>query len=198
LAKEKAEERLERSTGLQQAIGDYKTAQRDLERLAAPLRDKLKQQPEYQAALSAAELARSRLLTIHSDAGLSDAEIKAQVQIIHHTLQAPARLEQAAIEADGPARQAQERLLATQRRVAELREKFRERIESDREVQAALLALQQANKQLDAAEQALASARPAVARAKQSAQDAFGRLQAAKAADRANDKDNNKNGRKGK
>ncbi len=186
-AKEAAESKLEDSTGIKQAIDQMKAAQANFDQAAEPVLAKLQAQHEYQQASRAAEMARVHLKTIGSDDTLSDAVQEAEISAINKTLQLPRQLELAACESDSRCKQAQAKLMAAQEKVAQLREKVRDRIEQHPEVRSGLKTLDgattefaQAKTQVTAAQQQLLKERRELATKQQ-------QLEQAKAADKRND-----------
>lgn len=190
-ARDAAIAKQDESPAIRAALADQKKAQEEYSRVVEPLLKTVRASAEHQTAVKAAEAARARLRGLGGNVGQADAEIAAFNQAMHE----PAKIEKQAIAGDSSARAVDATLDAAQKKLNELRDKARDLVEKDPQLQKAVKELSAADRELDQAQAHASTKQRQVAQHRAEVnkkQDAVGD---AKAADKRNDK-NNKNKKK--
>lgn len=190
--REKVEVRLGKKIGLDAALTRQKETQATLDKAKAPVVEKLKASPEYQAAVKAGESAMQQLQSLRGDVDISDEQRKAKsTELIRQTL-AAGKLEQAAMEADQSSKGAREALTEAQKAVSELREKIRDQVDADGEVKQAVAAAAAARTASREADASVAKERREVGKARAKLADREAHLLKAQVQDKKNDGKNKK------
>ncbi|MGC4003234.1 MAG: hypothetical protein QM811_08905 [Pirellulales bacterium] len=197
--RDEAERALGESTGLPAAIRDVAAADAEFERIAAPIRARVRKSDEYLRAQEAATVARAERERLTADVELDDAALAALITETGKLLRRPDELETAAINADPTVAAQRKTLEAAQRRAAELRAKVKSQIDDAPGLKRAVAELRDAEQDLNA-KRTEATKRRAVALAQRTqAQQAANHLADVKSADRRDDaNDNKKNAKKKK
>lgn len=185
--------KLEQEFKIDSALADQSAAQQVYDKAKEPILTALKAKPEYQAALKAAEQARTKIKDIKLDLTIAESERKKQLSDASLATLAPNKLEQAAIDADSAAKDAKAKLSAASEKVAALREKIRKVIEADGEIKSAQAAFDKAKATDDKAQDKLAAEQKQLTEAQQKLAREQAQLAQAKLADKKNDGKNNKN-----
>jgi hypothetical protein len=198
-ARDAAEEKLEDSTGLPQAVKAYEAAKKSFAEIAAPLRTEFQSSPAYAAAKAKADEATAEKENLRNEVGLTGGDLTQRIGELHKLIHAPEELEQAAVMQNTAAKKAHEKMLDTQKEAAAIREKIKDRIDNEPGVKKAQAEIADALRGEQAAEREAIAARNTAVREQQQALAAQKHLAAARAANKRDDaQDKKKNNNKGK
>ena len=196
-ARAAAEDQLEASTGLPQAIKAYEAAKQEFTKSAVPLRAEFQQSAAYLAAKAKAEEAAAEKEKLRNEVGLQGGELTQRLGELNRLIHSPQDLELAAVLQNAAAKTAYEQMQLAQKEAAALREKIKDRLDNEPNVKRAVAEIADAVRDEQAAERAAGSARAAALREQQQVAAAQKHLNDAKAADRRDDaNDKKKNNKK--
>jgi chromosome segregation ATPase len=190
---QKVEDRLEaehaESTGLAAAREKLKAAQTEFQQRARPLLERLKNQPEYQAAQQALDKAKA---AIKPDPDRPDADRQAAVAAHAQAAEKVRQLEHASLDKDPDAKAWQAKVTAAEADVQSAKKKFERAVERDGDLKAARKAFEKAKQEEDAVEQAVAAVQRKLADAQGEVAKARQKLQQKVAQDLKDDNKPNK------
>jgi hypothetical protein len=138
------ERKHEEATGVAAARESQRAAKEEFTAASRPLLATLREQADYQAAVTAAEAAKTRLRTLSDDKAITAEERASLAKTLSRQALAPSQLERAAIDADPKARAAHEKLERATELVAAAVDKLEQAIARDPELKQAMQTLDKA------------------------------------------------------
>ena len=160
---EKLEARFDESTGLTKTRETFRKIQEDLDRVSAPILEKVRQKPEYQQAVEDADAAKTQLRALLKDETLDSMERQQRSKTLNGTAMAPAKMEQAALEAVPRIQALRRRLEKSQAAVAAARKRRDAAVNRDQANREAEKKFEQAKREVAKVEAELARKQKATA-----------------------------------